>query len=94
MKINELKGDMNNVEVSGEIVEISQPREVMTRFGNSKVATAKLKDDTGTVDLSLWGKQIDMFQVGDKVEVTSGYTKTFRDNVQVNVGKQGSIKKL
>ena len=93
MKINELKGDMNNVDVAGEIVEISQPRDVITKFGNSKVATAKLKDDTGTVDLSLWGKQIDQFHVGDKVEITSGYTKTFRDNVQVNIGKNGSIKK-
>jgi ssDNA-binding replication factor A large subunit len=94
MKISELRPDMNNVEVAGEITEISAPREVVTRFGNNRVATAKIKDDSGAVSLSLWGKQIDEFKVGDKVEIKGGYTKAFRDETQVNVGKMGSLQKV
>ena len=93
MKISEVKEGMNDVSISGEIVEISEPREVITRFGNSSVATAKVKDDSGTISLSLWGKQISLFRVGDQIEITGGYTKSFRGEVQINVGKTGSIKK-
>lgn len=93
MKISEIKDGMNDVSVSGEITEISEPREVITKFGTTQVATAKIKDDIGEIPLSLWGKQVDMFKVGDKIEVIGGYTKTFKDQVQVNVGKNGSIKK-
>lgn len=94
MKINEIKDGMNDVSVSGEITEISESREVITKFGTSTVATAKIKDDTGEMLLSLWGRQIDMVHVGDKVEITGGYTKSFKDQVQINVGKNGSLKKV
>lgn len=85
---------MSNVDISGEITEISEPRDVITKFGNSTVATAKIKDESGTVSLSLWGKQISLVSVGDKVDIKGGYTRTFRDEIQVSVGKQGSIQKV
>ncbi len=94
MKVSEIKDGMSNVDFQGEITEISEPREVVTKFGNTTVATAKVKDDTGTISLSLWGKQISLVAVGDNIEVTGGYTRSFRDEVQVSVGKTGSIKKL
>ncbi len=93
MKIAELKADMNNVDISGEIIDISPVRDVITKFGNNRVATARIKDDSGEIELSLWGKQIDEFKVGDKIEIKNGYTKSFKDKVQVNVGKSGSIQK-
>jgi replication factor A1 len=94
MKISEIRDGMSNVELTGEIVEISEPREVITKFGNTSVATAKVKDDSGTINLSLWGKQISAVKVGDNIHITGGYTKSFRDEVQVNVGKQGSLQKV
>lgn len=94
MKISELRDGMSNVDISGEIVDISEPRDVITKFGNSTVATAKVKDDSGTVSLSLWGKQISLVSVGDKIELKGGYTRSFKDEIQVNVGKQGSIQKV
>ncbi len=94
MKISEITDGMNDVEVTGEITEISAPKEISTRFGTNRVATAKIKDDSGEIQLSLWGKQIEMVQVGDKVQITGGYTKPFRGQVQLNVGKNGSITKI
>ncbi len=94
MDISEVRDGMSNVDLKGEIVEISQAREVITKFGTTSVATAKVKDETGTISLSLWGKQISLFNVGDKVEIKGGYTRSFKNEVQLNVGKTGSIQKL
>ncbi len=94
MKIAELKDGMNDIDVTAEITEIGEARDVMTKFGSNKVSTAKIKDDSGECKLSLWGKQIDLFSVGDNVEISKGYVKSFRDELQINVGKTGSIKKL
>lgn len=94
MKIAEIRDGMSNVDFEGEVSEISEPREVVTKFGNTNVATAKIKDDSGTISLSLWGKQISLLAVGDKVEIKGGYTRSFRNEVQVSVGKTGSMRKL
>jgi replication factor A1 len=94
MDISEIRDGMSNVDVEGEIIEISPAREVITKFGSTNVATAKVKDETGTISLSLWGKQISLFNVGDKIEIKGGYTRSFKNEVQLNVGKMGSIRKL
>lgn len=94
MKIAELKDGMSDVDLTAEIVDVGESREVMTKFGSNRVATASIKDDSGECKLSLWGKQIDMFSTGDHIEISKGYVKSFRDELQVNVGKTGSIRKL
>ena len=96
IKIVELAGNLNrNVNVEGEIVDISEPRKVITRYGSRVlVATAKLKDDTGSVDLTLWGKQIDEVKVGDKIKVENGFVKEFNGNIQLTLGKSGKIVKV
>ena len=96
MKINELAGNLNrNVDVEGEIVDISEPRKVITRYGSRVlVATAKLKDDTGSVDLTLWGKQIDEVKVGDKIKIENGFVKEFNGEIQLTLGKTGKIVKI
>lgn len=94
MNISEIRDGMSSVDFTGEVTEISEPREVITKFGNTTVATAKIKDDSGTISLSLWGKQIAILKVGDNVEIKGGYTRSFKNEVQVSVGKTGSIHKL
>ena len=96
MKINELAGNLNrNVDVEGEIVDISEPRKVITRYGSRvSVATAKLKDETGSVNLTLWGKQIDEVKVGDKIKVENGFVKEFNGEIQLTLGKTGKIVKV
>jgi replication factor A1 len=94
MKISELRDGMSDVDLTAEITDMGESREVMTKFGSNKVATASIKDDSGECKLSLWGKQIEMFSAGDNIEISKGYVKSFRDELQVNVGKAGSIRKL
>ena len=92
MKIVELKPGMKRVEVTAKIIEKSDPREVTTRFGDtSRVATAVVQDDSGTIKLSLWNETIDQVNVNDTVKIENGYVTTFKGETQLNVGRYGRL---
>jgi replication factor A1 len=92
MKVIELKPGMTKVDVEGRIVEKGEPREVQTRSGEtSTVADAVLKDDSGSIKMSLWNEQIDSFKVNDEVRVENGYVTSFRGEAQLNAGRYGRL---
>ncbi len=95
MKIADLKGEQSRVDVEGEVVEKGDTRSVNLRAGGqSNVADATLRDDTGTIKLSLWGDQIESVDVGDRIRIENGYTKAFRGEIQLNIGRYGKLSKL
>jgi replication factor A1 len=95
LKIADLKGEQSRVDVEGEIVEKGETRTVNLRTGGqSNVADATLRDDTGSIKLSLWGEQIDSVDVGDRVRIENGYTRAFRGETQLNIGRYGKLQKL
>ena len=92
MKIIELKPGMKRVELTAKVIEKSDPREVTTRFGDtSRVATAVVQDDSGTIKLSLWNETIDQVNVNDMVKIENGYVTTFKGETQLNVGRYGKL---
>ncbi len=91
MKISDLRPDMRRVTLKGKIVEISEPRDVVTKYGESKVATAILSDDSGSTKLSLWNDTIDSVKVNDVVEIENGYVTVFRGEKQLNIGRFGKL---
>jgi replication factor A1 len=92
MKIVELRPGMKRVDLKGAIVEISESREVTTRFGDvSRVATAVLADDSGRIKMSLWNENIDKVSVNSTVQIENGYVTTFRGENQLNVGRYGKL---
>ncbi len=94
MNIADLEARQGNVEVIGEIVEISEPK-TFQKFGKSgRVATAKLQDETGEIKLSLWNEQIDQFKVGDKVRIENGYVNEWQGEKQLTTGKFGKLEKI
>ena len=93
VKINELKLGMNGINLKAKVVDVSEPRNVRTKFGyQTRVATATIEDDTGKIPLTLWGKQVDEVGEGDVVQVTDGYVSEFRGELQLNVPRKGEIK--
>jgi replication factor A1 len=83
---------MRRVDAEGEIVDMSEPRNVNLRTGGeARVADCTLRDDTGSIKLSLWDDQIDAVHAGSKVKVTNGYTNSFRGEVRLNVGRYGKL---
>jgi ssDNA-binding replication factor A large subunit len=94
MKISELKAGSNDVSIKAEVTEVTEPRTVNTKYGTNTVANAILDDGSGTVKLTLWGKQISMVKQGDNVEITGGFVKEWNGELQLGVGKTGEIKVL
>jgi replication factor A1 len=91
MKISEIKSGMSNVSVEAKVIDISEARDVQTRYGSRSVADATLEDGTGQINLSLWQDQINSVKIGDKVVVTGAYTTEFRDRLQLNIPRAGKI---
>ena len=92
MKISDLKAGATNVDLEATVVEKQEPREVITKYGKRlNVANATLKDDSGSISISLWEKDINTINVGDKVKVTNGYVGEFKGNPQLSTGKYGKI---
>jgi replication factor A1 len=93
MKINELKAGTNVESIKGKIAQVSEAREVNTKFGTQIMLTeAVLEDDTGSIKLVLWGDQANNIEEGSEVEITGAFTKEFRDEMQMSIGKKGAIK--
>lgn len=94
MKISELQAGQGNVDIEAEVVEVSAPRE-FNKFGrNLSVATAIIKDDSGTMKMSLWNQDIDKVKQGSRIKVTSGYVNEFQGEKQFTSGKFGKIEVL
>ncbi len=95
MKISELKAGASSVEIEATVVEKAEPREVITKYGKRlNVARATLKDDSGSIVMSLWEKDIGAIDVGDKVKVTNGYVSEYKGTPQLSTGKYGKIEVL
>ena len=92
MKIVELKPGMRRVDITAKVLELSAPRDVTTRTGEqSRVATATVSDDSGSVKLTLWNEQIDQVSVDSNVAIENGYVTSFRGETQLNVGRYGKL---
>jgi len=92
MKISELRSGTRRVSLSATVKEISEPREVMTKFGEaSRVATAVISDESGSIKLTLWNEDIDKVSANSQVQIENGYVTTFRGENQLNVGRYGKL---
>ena len=91
MKINEVSNGMKDVEIEGTVKEVTEPRQVNTKFGPNQVANALIKDDSGEIALVLWGDKIDSVKEGSKVKVTGAYVTEWNNNIQLNIPRNGEL---
>ncbi|VVC04702.1 Single-stranded DNA binding protein Ssb [Candidatus Burarchaeum australiense] len=92
MKIADLKAGTGNVNLDVEVVNVEEPREVLTKFGKRlRVANATIKDDSGEMTMTLWGDDIDRIKGGDSISIQNGWVSEFKGNVQISAGKYGKI---
>ncbi len=91
--IGDLRAGMTGVNLSAEVLEVGKPNAIFTRFGNqSMVANALIGDKTGTVQLSLWGEQIEAVAAGDIVQIVNGKMMFFKGRSQLRIGKNGALR--
>jgi ssDNA-binding replication factor A large subunit len=93
MKINEIKAGDKDVELVAEVSAIAEPKEVTTRFGTQLMLTVvTLKDDTGEVEMSLWGKLPEGLAIGKSAEIKGAFVRLFKGKKSLSLMKKGSIK--
>ncbi|MFB6208463.1 MAG: hypothetical protein ABEJ69_03870 [Candidatus Nanohaloarchaea archaeon] len=93
MTVEELEADSDNVEIDGRIKELPTPRAVSTQYGQKKITTAVFEDDTGEIDLTLWEEEIEEVEEGAEVHIDGAYVREWADDIQLNIGRDGSIEK-
>jgi replication factor A1 len=93
LKISELEDGRKNVSIAVRVDEKNEPRQVNSRYKDETytVADVVVSDETGTIKLTLWNEQIDQVEVGNTVKIDNGYVSSFRGEIQLNVGKYGTM---
>lgn len=81
--------------IEGTVSELEPVREVEVREGGlKKVRNGKLSDRTGEISLALWGAEVDLVRVGDRVRIVDGWVSDRRGRPQVSLGRTGKLEKL
>jgi replication factor A1 len=92
LTIDELQFRKRHVNLKATVVEIPSKRQVTTRWGApASVSNVKITDDTGSIRLSLWNKQIDTVNVGDDINIQEGHVAKYMGNLQLRLGKKGTL---
>ena len=94
MKIKDIQPNMENIAIEGVVKKIIGPTIIQTRFGPTLFAVAILSDETGTIKLNLWRWQAREVKEGDRLKIVNGFTKKFKEEIELNVGSKGKIIKL
>jgi replication factor A1 len=90
--IRDLRSGMTHVNLKAKILEVTDLRRVVTRYGNyANVAKALIADETGTIKLCLWNEQISSVSVGDTVQIENARASTFRGEKQLSIGVKGGL---
>lgn len=95
-KVEGLKPGFRNVNVIVKVVNVGPPRTVFLRRDRAehRVAEALVGDETGSILLTLWDDQIDIFGPNEVLEIRNGYTSLFRGTVRLNIGRYGTAEKV
>jgi replication factor A1 len=97
--VADIKADMNNINISGRVLDISEIRTFEKKDGSAgRVGNLLLGDSTGKIRLTLWDEKTDFLDEVDfdaTVEVFHAYSKenAFSQQVELNLGSRGIIQK-
>jgi replication factor A1 len=90
--IIDVRAGMRHVNLKAEILEVTEPKRVVTRYGNNaSFSKVLIGDDTGTIRLCLWNGQIDAVSVGDIIQIENAQASMFRGERFLRLGKKGTL---
>jgi len=95
LPIKELKAGMKRVSLRARIIEISEPKFVLTRYNDYvTLVNATLSDETSTIKLTLWNDRIKTVLVNDVVQIENADVIVFRGEKQLRIGRSGGLRVL
>ena len=91
--IEDIQAGQKRVVVEGRVESIQGPRTVQSKKKGEdlKVADVILSDDTGSIKLVLWNNQIPQIIENTRIRIEEGFATTYRNELQMSVGKWGTI---
>ena len=87
-QIKDLTQDSKKIDILVKLASRSEPRYAK----GYKIVTFLASDPTGVIPIPFWNDESDQVKVGDFLQIQNGYVTTFRDQLQLNIGKYGSYK--
>ena len=95
LNIRDLKPGMDHVNLKVEVLNISEPKQIITGTGiEHDILEVEVKDETGSIALVLWDERILPLKVGDTLQIENGFVSSFKGKWRINVGKFGDAKKI
>ncbi len=94
LKINDIAQGMRNVDVVGKIIRKFELRNFQTAERQGKVASFILADETGSIRITLWNDQADMFQglnEGDILRIKSGYVRNNNGRAEIHLNDRSKV---
>lgn len=92
LKIDDLRVGMKKINVTAQVLEVSEPSKVHTQFrDNAVVSNAVVEDETGKILLCLWDQQVNTVHAGDSIEVKNAHVAMFKGEKQLRLGKNGTV---
>jgi replication factor A1 len=97
--IADIRADMNNINISGRILDIGEIRTFEKKDGSTgRVGNLLLGDSTGKIRLTLWDEKtsfLDEVDFDETIEVLHAYSRenAFNQQVELNMGGRGIIQK-
>lgn len=97
--VEDIKADMNNINVSGRVLDIGEIRTFEKKDGSTgRVGNLLLGDSTGKIRLTLWDEKtsfLDEVDFDETIEVLHAYSRenAFNQQVELNLGGRGIIQK-
>jgi replication factor A1 len=91
-KIGDLKVGMKKVSLKAEVLEIPESTIVYTRYGTTAcISNALIRDETGSMKMSLCNQQVNTVHKGDVIDVKNGKVTWFSGERQLRLGRSGSL---
>lgn len=91
--IKSLKRGMRRINVRARVLTISRPHLALTRYnGYVKFTNVTLRDETGSVNLTLWQDRMDALAVNDVVEIHDASVTAYRGQTQLRVRRHSQLR--
>lgn len=91
MKVKEIKGNMESVDVLVRIIQVLPTRTVRTKRGEEKKIQELIAgDETGRIKVVLW-ENFGNFKQNDVIKIENGWTTVFKDQIELNAGKRSRV---
>jgi ssDNA-binding replication factor A large subunit len=76
------------------VAKLEPPREIEQRNGGkTQVRNGTLQDGTGEISIVLWGKEVEMVAVGDKIRIVEGWVKEYKGRPEISLGRTGRVER-